>query len=313
MDNIVIVGPTASGKTAVAAALSKIINGEIISADSRQIYKYLDIGTNKSGKWDEGKNCRYFEGIAQHLTDICEPDEFFSAGDFERLALEKIGQIRENGKVPVIAGGTGLYIKALVDGLSPMPTRDERIRSELKKKFLEKGAVYLYEKLKRVDPESAETNKKNPQRLIRALEIYEISGIPASVFKKNVAKPREHFVQFGLNFPRAEIYERINRRSSDMLSGGIIQETEKVIDMGFPETSEAFKGIGYKDVLSFIKGKINKEELEEFLKRGTRRYAKRQITWFKKDKRINWINLEGSTFYAEKVAAKILKTVDNLI
>src|SRR5271157_1385950 len=167
MKNIVIVGPTASGKTAVAAALAKLLCGEIISADSRQVYKYLDIGTNKSGEWDKVRSARIFNGVAQYLADIVEPDEKFSAGDFAKLALKKIRQLRQKGKVPIIVGGTGLYIKALVDGLAPMPERNEEVRKNLQAKLAEKGLEYLYEKLKKVDPESAERNRHNPQRLIR--------------------------------------------------------------------------------------------------------------------------------------------------
>ena len=313
MKNIVIVGPTASGKTAVAAALAKMINGEIISADSRQVYKYLDIGTNKSGEWDKVIKARFFNGIAQYLTDIIEPDAKFSAGDFAKLALEEVKRLKKAGKVPIIVGGTGLYIRALIDGLAPMPERNEEVRRKLQEKLLEKGKEYLYDKLNKVDPESAENNRHNPQRLIRALEVFEVTGVPISRLQKKTVKPDEEFVQFGLGWPREIIYKRIDRRSTDMLRSGMIEETRMSLSKGFKETAEAFKGIGYRDVLDHIAGKIDLKELEYRLRRDTRRYAKRQMTWFRSDKRINWISLKESTFSAEKTARSIFKKIDNLI
>ena len=313
MKNIVIVGPTASGKTLAAAALAKLVNGEIISADSRQVYKYLDIGTNKSGELNSEKSARIFKGVAQYLTDIAEPDEPFSAGDFAKLALEKIKQLKKEGKVPIVVGGTGLYIKALIDGLAPMPERNEEVRKKLQANLSEKGREYLYEKLKKVDPESAEKNRHNPQRLIRALEVYEVSGVPISRLQKQTVKPGEVFIQFGLDWPRDTIYRRIDRRAEEMLKSGMIEETKSILSKGVIETAEAFKGIGYRDVLDYLAGRIDRKDLGERLKQDTRRYAKRQLTWFRKDKRINWISLKEPAFSAEKTARSIFKVLDNLI
>ena len=313
MKNIVIVGPTASGKTLVAAALAGLVNGEIISADSRQVYKYLNIGTNKSGELNKDRNARIFNGAAQYLTDFVEPDETFSAGEFAKLALGKIKQLKKNGKVPIVAGGTGLYIKALIDGLAPMPERNDEVRKKLEAELSAKGKEYLFEKLKKVDPESAEKNRHNPQRLIRALEVFDVSGIPMSRLQKKTASPDEEFIQFGLDWPRAVIYQRVDRRAEEMLKSGMIEETKNLLSKGFNETAEAFKGIGYMDILDYIAGRIDSKELEEHLKQDTRRYAKRQLTWFRKDKRINWISLKEHGFSVEKTAGLISKKIHNLV
>jgi len=313
MNNIVITGPTASGKTAVAAEVAKLINGEIISADSRQVYKYLDVGTNKSGEWNAGKKARYFKGIPQYLTDLIEPNESFSAGDFAKLAKEKINQLKRCGKTPIIVGGTGLYIKALIDGLAPLPGKDYKIRQKLESDLKTRGIEYLYEKLKKVDPESAEKNAKNPQRLIRALEIFDLTGMPITRLHKKTIPSGENFLQFGLSWPREVLYRNIDQRTEEMIKTGIIEETKTVLEKGFVASSEAFRSIGYKYVLEYLSGEINKKESEELISRDTRRYAKRQITWFKRDKRISWIELKETAFNATKIAEDILKKIDNLV
>ncbi|MCX5781451.1 MAG: tRNA (adenosine(37)-N6)-dimethylallyltransferase MiaA [Elusimicrobia bacterium] len=313
MTVIAIVGPTASGKTGVAAALSKRVDGEIISADSRQVYKYLDIGTNKSGFWDNEKKMRLFKDVPQHLTDIIEPDETFSAGDFARVAFEKIKYLQQNKKVPIIAGGTGLYLKALMDGLAPMPEKNEEIRKALREKLEKKGIEYLYDELKKIDPESAEKNKDNPHRLIRAIEVFKATGVPISELQKKTSPSKEKFIQFGLNYQREMLYKRINERSIRMLNSGMIEETEKVLRMGYSKSSEAFKSIGYNSVLKYLDKKISKDNLIETLQRDTRHYAKRQMTWFRKDKRINWINLNENQSSDENIADLIFKTTANLV
>jgi tRNA dimethylallyltransferase len=194
-----------------------------------------------------------------------------------------------------------------------MPERNEEVRKKLQAKLSEKGKEYLYGKLRKVDPESAENNRHNPQRLIRALEVFEVTGIPISSLQKKTVKPDEDFVQFGLDWPREIIYRRIDRRAQEMLRSGMIEETKRLLSEGLSETAEAFKGIGYRDILDYIAGKIDRKELEECLKRDTRRYAKRQLTWFRKDKRINWIDLKESSFSAENTARIILKMVHNLV
>ena len=227
---VVICGPTASGKTEIASSLCEIIGGEIISADSRQVYRLLDAGTNKSGVYNAVKSVRETTaGIPQYLTDLINPDEIFNAGDFSRETNKLINTIKNAGKVPVIVGGTGLYIKAVVSGLAPMPEKNDTIRDELKNILKERGIDDLYLKLKAVDPVSAEKNRSNPQRLIRALEIFRLTGKPISYWHSKTVKPEWTFVQFAPLWKREELFRNIDERSRTMLKYGMIEETKKVI------------------------------------------------------------------------------------
>jgi len=284
MDKIIVIaGPTGSGKTALALKLAGKLNCEIISADSRQVYKYLDVGTNKEISAD----------VPQYLTDIIEPDETFSAGQFVKLAEQAIKKIRDSGKRPLIVGGTGLYIKALIDGLAELPDRDEPLRRELNELLSERGKEYLYEKLKELDPVSAEKNRGNPQRLIRALEVHELTGVPISELHKNTKGSAETFLQFAINTGKEELYKRLDKRSAAMLESGMIEETKKVLDMGFAEDSPGLQGLGYRDTVRYLKHELTLDELRELLRTGNRRYAKRQLTWFKNDPRIKWLEAEN--------------------
>jgi tRNA dimethylallyltransferase len=290
---IVISGATASGKTAKAVEFCRLHNGEIISADSRQIYKYLDVGTNKEGRLtvndghpsDDGRggifysSFRLIDGIAQHLTDIAEPCQTYSAADFIKDADAKIEEILKRGKLPVIAGGTGLYIKALLYGLDEMPPTDENLRKELSKKTQSE----LYSDLLKLDKEAALKNKQNPQRLLRALEVNILSGKTMSghFTRKN---PRYDFRHYALFAETGVLYKRINERCKKMLECGMIEETRKVLDMGFDKNCPALSGIGYRDAIKFLDGEISKETLLENFSKDTRHYAKRQNTWFKAQK-----------------------------
>ena len=262
---IVISGATASGKTKYAVNFCKENNGEIISADSRQVYKYLDIGTNKE-KLD----------ITQHLIDIIEPDQTYNAADFVRDADLKIEEIIKNGKLPVVVGGTGLYIKALLYGLDAMPPADESLRKEFKKHSQDE----LYNKLLKLDPESAEKNKQNPQRLLRALEVNILSGKTMQEhFTPKSA--RYDFIHYTISVDNKTLYKRINDRCGQMLKNGMIDETQKVLNMGFSKDSPALTGIGYRDIIKYLNGEISKDDLLENFAKDTRHYAKRQNTWFK--------------------------------
>ena len=288
---IVICGPTASGKTSTAINLANEINGEIISADSRQVYRYLDIGTNKEGAFLKNKNCRIISNIPQHLTDIINPDEFFDAGKFVELAKEKINEITKNGKVPIIVGGTGLYIKALTEGLAPAPPRDNELRAQLNSIVENHGLKPLYDELSKVDAELAEKNRQNPQRLIRSIEVLRLCGkSPNQLLKEKEPSQSGRFIKFALNIHRNDLYERINNRTDQMLKQGLIDETKKVIDMGYPKESVGLKTIGYKESVLFLDGILTLQETSELIKTKTRNYAKRQLTWFCKDSSINWID-----------------------
>ena len=305
LPSIVIAGPTASGKTAVAAKLAGLIGGEILSADSRQVYRYLDTGTNKAGAWNAEKGVRVTEDIPQHITDIIDPSGHFSAGDFVSLAREKTDGLKSAGKFPVIAGGTGLYIKALIDGLAPLPGKNPGIRAELMKQLSELGPEYLYRKLRALDPESAERNRHNPQRMIRALEVSMLTGARLSELQKKTLPSTEIFLQFGLLWPREELYELIDRRSELMVSGGMIEETRTVLEKGFSAESPGLQSLGYRSIVGYLQGKTGLEEVLRQLKLDTRHYAKRQMTWFRKDSRIQWLPVDRSSFDPEKIAAGI--------
>lgn len=281
---IIISGPTASGKTKKAINLCKENNGEIISSDSRQVYKYLDIGTNKEGILNKD-GIREIEGINQYLTDIIEPDKNYSVADFVKDADSAIDNIIKKGKVPIITGGTGLYIKALLYGLDNMPAADENLRKELLKESQEK----IYEKLLKLDPESAQKNKKNPQRLLRALEVNILSGkTMAAHFKPK--KPRYNFKHFSISVENKVLYERINKRCLYMIDNGMIEETHKVLDMGFKKNCAGLSGIGYRHIVKFLDNKISKETMLEEFAKDTRRYAKRQNTWFRAQPDIITVN-----------------------
>jgi tRNA dimethylallyltransferase len=272
---IIISGSTASGKTKKAVEICKEIGGEIISCDSRQVYKYLDVGTNKKGVFIQN-GIRKIGRICQFLTDIINPNENYNAMEFVKDADLKIFEIVQNGKVPVVVGGTGLYIKALLYGLDEMPKSDQFVRKELKSKT----QWELYESLLKLDPEAADKNKRNPQRLLRALEINMLSGKTMKAFIKPKA-PRYNFKHYSLIVENGILYDRINSRCKMMIEKGMIEETVKVLDMGYDKNCPALSGIGYKHIVQYLDKKISKEELIMAFAKDTRHYAKRQKTWFK--------------------------------
>ena len=288
---IIISGPTAVGKTAVAVELCKKLNGSIISADSRQVYKYLDTGTNKEGTLKG--DIRQIEGINQYLTDIITPDKKYSAKMFENDAQKYEDIILKENKVPVIVGGTGLYLKAFLYGLDDLPDANEEIRQEIENTVSKKGLDYVYELLLKADPVSAKKNKGNTQRIIRAYEIYKITGKPMTELLQNSkkAEKKKNFRHFVLLKDRENLYRKINERCEKMVNSGMLEETKKVLDMGYNQNCYGLTGVGYKQIIKFFNKEISKEELIEKFSRDTRQYAKRQITWFTKQPDINIINI----------------------
>jgi tRNA dimethylallyltransferase len=281
---LIISGSTGSGKTKKAVEICKEINGEIISCDSRQIYKYLDVGTNKEGIFIQD-GVREIDGIRQYLTDIINPNETYNAVEFVKDADLKISEISKNGKVPVVVGGTGLYIKALLYGFDDMPKADEILRNKLKSKSQDE----LYESLLKLDPESAKKNEKNPQRLLRALEINILSGKPVCEHIKP-KNPKYDFKHYSIVIENEVLYDRINTRCRNMLEAGMIEEALKVLGMGYDKNCPALSGIGYKHIIQYLDKKISKEELITEFSKDTRHYAKRQKTWFKAQAEIGFIH-----------------------
>lgn len=294
---IIISGPTAVGKTSVAVELCKKIGGEIISADSRQVYKYLDIGTNKEGILN--KNVREIDGINQYLTDIINPDQKYNAKNFEKDSQKHEELILKKDKVPVIVGGTGLYIKAFCDGLDDLPDCDEKIRTEIEDIIREKGLDYVYDLLYKVDPVCAVKNRGNTQRITRAYEIYKITGKTMTEFlqNSNKVKKNKNFKHYVLIKNKPNLYCDINERCKKMILAGMIDETKKVLQMGYKQDCYGLTGVGYKHIIKYLNNEITKEELITFFSQDTRQYAKRQITWFSHQKDVNIINVDDMTTY----------------
>ena len=303
---IVIVGPTASGKTGVSIELAKLINGSIVSADSMQVYKYMNIGTAKP---DEVERC----GIDHYMIDILDPDEEFSVARYREMALKCIEEIIKQKKRPIVVGGTGLYINSLIHNISFSETiRDEKLREELKREAQTKGNRYLHDKLKEVDPEAAAKIHENDlKRIIRALEVYRHTNLPISKHKElsRLVPPFYTYLLFGLNWDREKLYQQIEKRVDAMIEAGLIDEVRSLIRMGYDLGNTARQAIGYKEVLKYLKGEYTLEETIYILKRDTRRYAKRQLTWFRHLEGIKWIDMDENTDY--KTAAR--KIIDECI
>ena len=282
---VVICGPTASGKTALSIELAKKINGEIISSDSMQIYKNMDIGTAKPSN-DE------MQGIKHYLLDFVEPNKRYSVADFKKDAEKAIEEILEKGKVPIIVGGTGLYVDSLIYGIEYQNIKfDEKYRKELENRAKKEGLESLYNEAKQIDEEAMEKISANDQkRILRVLEIYKATGKTKTEqeieSRKNGVK--YDYKVFAINMDREKLYERINKRVDIMIEQGLIQEVEDLLKM-YEEFPTAMQGLGYKEVVEYLQGEISKEEMIDKIKMETRRYAKRQITWFKKNKQTIWI------------------------
>lgn len=285
---LVIAGPTASGKTALGIALAKEYDGEVISADSMQIYKGLDVATAKP-TLDE------MDGIPHHLISIVDMNTKFSVADYVALAKEKIDEVISRGKLPILVGGTGLYINSLIDNVSfDNAETDGSIRQSLTEELEKQGAEVLYERLKQIDPETAEiVPVQNTVRIIRALEIYELTGIKFSEYKKmNKGNDSPYnLCMIGLNYhDREKLYDRINLRVSIMVENGMLEECKEVFDN--EKLGTAYQAIGYKELIPYFQGNADLETCLDKIRLNSRRYAKRQLTWFRRDDRINWIYMD---------------------
>lgn len=286
---IVICGATASGKTEIGLELAKHLTSEIISADSRQVYKHLDIGTAKPKKSE-------LDAIPHHFIDFLDLDAVYSAGEFGNQAYQKVIEISAKGKMPIVVGGSGLYIKGLCEGffdanIENAEENQTQIRQELELDLKEKGIDFLYKKLKDVDKPLYELySDKNPRRILRALEYYLSNKIPLSEAQKN--KTERELIQpiyFAIDLPREILYERINQRVEKMWQNGLVQETEKVLKLGYSKTLNSLNTVGYKETIAFLRGKFSEEEAISEIQKNTRHYAKRQLTWFRKVAEIKFL------------------------
>ena len=283
---IVICGPTASGKTSLSIELAKKINGEIISCDSMQIYKDMTIGTAKP-------TVEEMDGIPHHLIDFVLPSERYSVADFKKAATQKIEEILSRNKIPIIVGGTGLYVDALVYNIEYLELEtDLKYRQELEKLVEQEGLEKLYEEAKKIDEQAIQSISKNDKkRIMRILEIYHQTGKTKTQLEaeSRLIPPPYDYIVFAITMDREKLYERINLRVDIMLKQGLIEEVQNLVNK-YKEFTTAMQGLGYQDVVEYLDVKTTKEEMIEKLKMETRRYAKRQLTWFRKNKDIKWIN-----------------------
>jgi len=279
---IVICGPTAVGKSAIALSIANSLGGEIISADSRQCYHELNIGVARP-------SAEELESITHHFIAQFSIAEPLTAGDFERFALQKSKELFKANKLPIICGGTGLYIKAFCEGLDEIPLVPEEMQNHINERYKEKGLAWLQSEVRNADPDFYSTgNKDNPHRLLRALGVHEATGKSILHFQKNIPKPREFkTIKIGLELPREQLYEKINRRVDEMIENGLVAEAEGLADF---QHLPAMNTVGYAEIFDYLNGKCTLPQAIEKIKQHTRNYAKRQLTWFKKDTQITWFS-----------------------
>ena len=308
MNNIIcIAGPTASGKTALAVELAKEFNGEVVSCDSMYVYKRMNIGTAKP-------TIEEMDGIIHHMIDVAEPDEDFSVSKYCEMAAPIVDDIAARGKTAIIAGGTGLYMDSLIKGNDFAPFPATGIREQLEAKAAEVGFEAMLEELRSVDPESA-ARLKDMRRVIRALEVFYETGetITAHNLRTQAIPPRYTPLWLGLDFAqRSELYKRIDQRVGIMLEMGLIQEIEDLLSSGIPAKCTAMQAIGYKEFVAALDGQCSIEEAADQVRQGTRHYAKRQLTWFRRNKAIHWLTRETGQDSGEilEAARRVIRDFD---
>ena len=300
---VVLTGPTAVGKTKLSISLAKALNGEIISADSMQVYKYMDIGSAKITE-------KEMDGVPHHLIDVLSPFEEFHIVRFQELAKKAMEDIYNRGKTPVFVGGTGFYIQAITKDIDfTEGEEDKQYREELSRLAAEKGNEFLHEMLREVDKKSAEEiHANNVKRVIRALEFYKENGFPISQHNEEQKQNETPYnlAYFVLNAPRDLLYERIDRRVDEMMENGLVKEVQKLKDMGCRREVTSMQGLGYKEILSFLDGEIPLDEAVRILKRDTRHFAKRQLTWFRRESNVVWVDKDKFAFNDEKILEYML-------
>ena len=284
---IILTGPTAVGKTSLSVKLAKAVDGEIVSADSMQVYKFMDIGTAKVTKDEMGD-------IPHYLISEFEPDEEFSVVKYQQLAKKYISSIHERNKIPILVGGTGFYIQAVLYDIDFEENEsDTSYREELEQLALTKGSDYLHGLLAKVDPNSAKAiHPNNIKRIIRALEYIKLTGNPISAHNEEQRSKESpyNYKYLVLNRDRAKLYEIINRRVDVMIDNGLIDEVKNLLDMGYTKDMVSMQGLGYKEIIAYLEGEYSLNDAIDILKRDTRHYAKRQLTWFKRERDVLWVN-----------------------
>ena len=283
---VVICGPTGSGKSELALRLAERFDGEIVNADSMQVYVGLNIGTAKP-------SAESMQRFPHHLFDIVTPDQEFTAADYSRHGRQVILDICARGKTVIVVGGTGLYIRALLGGLAESPGGDEDYRAELTTIADRDGNIVLLERLEKIDPQTAARLHVNDRfRIIRALEVYHQSGRPFSAYQTGFVEQWCIPYKIGINVSREELYKRINCRVEQMLAAGLVEEVQSLLAAGYHRGLKALRSIGYKEICACLAGELSLAEATELIKRDSRRYAKRQLTWFKKEPDINWVEYQ---------------------
>ena len=303
---LVIGGPTAVGKTELSIELAKRLNGEIISADSMQIYKYMDIGSAKVSKEE-------MNGVVHHLIDVVDPSINFSVADYKEQGEKTIKEIISRGKLPIIVGGTGLYINSLTCNMNfTEAEKDEEYRKELDKLANKHGNNYIHEMLKEIDPISyKEIHANNRKRVIRALEVYKLTGNPFSSYNagEDFYKSEYDVYYYVLTMDREKLYERINLRVDIMMEKGLLEECIKLKEMGYTSSMQSMQGIGYKEILYYLEGNVKLQEAINMIKQGSRNYAKRQLTWFRRDPRVTFLDKDKLSYV--EILEKVIGDIGN--
>ena len=303
---LVIGGPTAVGKTELSIELAKRLNGEIISADSMQIYKYMDIGSAKVSKEE-------MNGVVHHLIDVVDPSINFSVADYKEQGEKTIKEIISRGKLPIIVGGTGLYINSLTCNMNfTEAEKDEEYRKELDKLANKHGNNYIHEMLKEIDPISyKEIHANNRKRVIRALEVYKLTGKPFSSYNagEDFYKSEYDVFYYVLTMDREKLYERINLRVDIMMEKGLLEECIKLKEMGYTSSMQSMQGIGYKEILYYLEGNVKLQEAINMIKQGSRNYAKRQLTWFRRDPRVTFLDKDKLSYV--EILEKVIGDIGN--
>lgn len=300
---VILTGPTAVGKTALSIQLAKTIGGEIISADSMQVYKGMDIGSAKISPAE-------MDGVKHHLIDILSPEEEFNVMIFQQKCKQAMESIYASGHIPILTGGTGFYIQAVLYNIDFSEEKESSVRKEMEKiAQTPEGIELLYRKLKEIDPKSAEAiHPNNVKRVIRAIEYYELTGNRISKHNEH-EKQKESFYNsayFVLNDERSTLYKRIDDRVDGMFDAGLVNEVQRLKDCGYHKAMVSMQGLGYKEVLDYLNGVISLEEANYLIKRDTRHFAKRQLTWFKREKDVIWVNKPDFSYDEDKILAYML-------